>query len=86
MIRTTITLITAISEILIVWAFPFVRFPNMLIAFFCVLLLVGVVIKESREDMDKRNKAIVNGFVTGTYLAAATVSIGVLQHKIPLEL
>jgi len=66
--------VTMLLQILIVWGIGFMHNTTAIISFFTISLLIGVILKESREDMPARPKKILSGVMLGINASAAIIS------------
>ncbi len=55
-----------------------------IITFLGILLFLGIILQESREDMHNRPKNILSGYVLGTYISALVISFLVYKKYIPI--
>ena len=74
MIKWVSLVITVLVQLFIVVVVNFMHNASAIIAFLAVSLFVGLMLRESREDMPIRAKGILSGFTYGTYTAAVLIS------------
>jgi hypothetical protein len=77
--------LTLLVEIAIIRYIPFMHNTYAIIAFFCIVLLMALLIQESTEDMPVRKKRIISGIMLGTYLSAIIISVLAFKQLIPLS-
>jgi|GEM_PF-4950373 len=69
-----VLLATTLLEFSFIYFIPFMHSFTGILLFFIILLFSGFIIQQSREDMPALPKQIINGFMLGTYCAAAIIS------------
>ena len=84
--KIPIAIVSMLLQTALVWFIPALHHTWYIIVFFCLLLFAGVIVQESREDMPPKHKALIGGFVWGTYGAAAIMSVAVYEGWLVLRL